>query len=139
MDYHASGGREIFLSFENSAETLYGLLRLRLQKEPPTGLETSGSAALVRELHIYGPEVSLGRQLEDAAQHQGLGRALLEEAERIAADESAALSIAVLSGTGARGYYRDVSSYHLEAGYMVKELSHKKSPSGMAAETIAGK
>jgi elongator complex protein 3 len=139
MDYRASGGREVFLSFEDSAGTLYGSLRLRLQEEFPARLETAGPAALVRELHIYGPEVSLGRRLEAAAQHQGLGRALLEEAERIAAAESGALSIAVLSGTGARGYYRAVSGYRLRAGYMVKELKKKKPSSGVAVETAAGK
>jgi elongator complex protein 3 len=139
MDYRAPGGREVFLSFEDELGTLYGSLRLRLQEESPARLGICGPAALVRELHIYGPEVSLGRRLEDAAQHRGLGRALLEEAERIAATESGALSIAVLSGTGARGYYRDVSGYRLKAGYMVKNLTPKKPPSGINMEAAAGK
>ena len=139
MDYRASGGREVFLSFEDEIGTLYGSLRLRLQEEFPARLGTSGPAALVRELHIYGPEVSLGRRLEDAAQHRGLGRALLEEAERIAATESRAPSIAVLSGTGARGYYRAVSGYRLKAGYMVKKLAPKKPPAGINMEAAAGK
>jgi histone acetyltransferase (RNA polymerase elongator complex component) len=77
--------------------------------------------------------------LEDAAQHQGLGRALLEEAERIAADESRAVAIYILSGTGARGYYRDVSGYSLQGGYMVKKLIPKKPPCGIAVETAAKK
>lgn len=139
MDYRASGGREVFLSFEDEIGTLYGSLRLRLQDESPARLGTSGPAALVRELHIYGPEVSLGKRLDDAAQHRGLGRALLEEAERIAATEAGALSIAVLSGTGTRGYYRDVSGYRLKAGYMVKNLTPKKPPAGINMETAAGK
>jgi len=139
MGYRASGGREVFLSFEDEIGTLYGSLRLRFQDESPARLGTSGPTALVRELHIYGPEVSLGKRLDDTAQHRGLGRALLEEAERIAATEAGALSMAVLSGTGARGYYRDVCGYRLKAGYMVKNLSSKKPPAGIDMETAAGK
>jgi elongator complex protein 3 len=123
MDYGASAGLEIFLSFEDKEGTLYGMLRLRLQEESPARLGTSGRIALVRELHVYGPEVSLGQRLEAAAQHRGLGRALLEKAESIAADEFGAPLIAVLSGVGAREYYR---GYELRAGYMVKKIAIAK-------------
>jgi len=112
LDYEASGGREIFLSFEDEGETLYGLLRLRIQ---------DNSAALVRELHTFGPEVPLSQQRMEAAQHKGIGRALLGEAERIAAVEFRSNKIAVLSGVGAREYYRELG-YHAQDDYMVKEL-----------------
>jgi elongator complex protein 3 len=114
MDYHASGGREIFLSFEDEQETLFALLRLRIQGSSPP--------ALVRELHVYGPELALGRRDKGAAQHRGLGRLLLAEAERIAAGEFNAPYIAVLSGVGARDYYRTDLGYSYQAGYMVKKL-----------------
>jgi elongator complex protein 3 len=118
LDYAASGGREIFLSFEDGAETLFGLLRLRLKPNPETG-ETS---AVIRELHVYGPEVPLAEQKEGAAQHKGLGKALLLEAERIAAEEFQARQMKILSGIGAREYYRTEFGYSLEGAYMVKEL-----------------
>jgi elongator complex protein 3 len=139
MDYPASGGREVFLTFEDKAGTLYGSLRLRLQQKSPARLGTSGPAALVRELHIYGPEVALGTRVEAAPQHQGLGRALLEEAEKIAVTESGAVAIYILSGTGARGYYRDISGYRLNVGYMVKELVQKKPLNGMVTDTAVRK
>jgi elongator complex protein 3 len=116
MDYAASGGREIFLSFEDERETLFGLLRLRIQ---PKDRENS---ALVRELHVYGPEVPLSQQQESAAQHKGLGKALLREAERIANEEFGAPKMTVLSGVGAREYYQTEFGYHLEGDYMVREL-----------------
>ncbi len=48
MDYEASEGMEIFLSFEDEKGTLFGLLRLRIQKETIPGLEqTDGSLALI--------------------------------------------------------------------------------------------
>jgi elongator complex protein 3 len=120
IDYEASGGREIFLSFEDGAETLFGLLRLRIQE----------ALAIIRELHIYGPEVPLSEQKEGAAQHKGLGKALLLEAERIAAEEFKAPQIKILSGIGAREYYRSEFGYRLEGDYMVKELAGSLLPTG---------
>ena len=124
VDYEASGGKEIFLSFEDGRETLFGLLRLRVQDKPITrlGPETNGNSALIRELHVYGPEVPLKQQQPTAVQHKGLGKALLQEAERIAGDECQARRMIVLSGTGAKEYYRAEFGYHPQANYMVKEL-----------------
>ncbi len=122
MDYEASGGREILLSLEDDRETLFGLLRMRLQAKPLPGLEQNGSLALIRELHIYGPEVSLGQRDAAAAQHKGLGRALMLAAERIAADEFGVSQIAVLSGVGAREYYRSDLGYSLRGYYMAKKF-----------------
>ena len=123
-DYEASGGREVFLSFEDENETLFGLLRLRIQAKPIAGLgqETGGNIALIRELHVYGPEVALGQRKPATAQHRGLGRALLLEAERLASEEFGTPQIAVLSGVGAREYYRSDFGYALVGDYMVKKL-----------------
>ena len=118
MDYEASGGKEIFLSFEDEAETLFGLLRMRIQPKPEPG----ENSALIRELHVYGPEVPLSEQKEGAAQHKGLGKALLQEAERIAGEEFQARKMIILSGIGAREYYRTEFGYSLQGDYMVKEL-----------------
>ena len=123
MDYDASQGKEIFLSFEDEQETLFGSLRLRIQeKHLPRLRQAASSLALVRELHVYGPELALGKRSIAAAQHKGLGRLLLLEAERIAAQEFGAPLIAVLSGVGARAYYRSDLGYRFKAGYMVKKL-----------------
>jgi len=125
LDYEASNGREIFLSFEDENEKLFGLLRMRIQAEPIAGLgpENSGNLAIIRELHVYGPEVSLGQQSAVAAQHKGLGKALLGEAERIAAEEFRVPVIAVLSGVGAKEYYRTEFGYRSQGDYMVKSLA----------------
>jgi elongator complex protein 3 len=111
LDYETLGGKEIFLSYEDENETLFGLLRLRV----------NGQKAIVRELHIFGPEVPLGKRLEQGAQHHGLGEGLLREAERIAREDLKAHRLSVLSGVGAREYYRSLG-YRLEGAYMVKEL-----------------
>jgi len=123
LDYRASCGREVFLSFEDDGETLFGLLRMRINaKEIGRDGEEKRRPAIIRELHIYGPETALGKQDEGAVQHRGLGRALLAEAERIAFSEFGVREMAVLSGVGARDYYRAVSGYRREGDYMVKSL-----------------
>jgi elongator complex protein 3 len=123
MDYEASGGREVFLSFEDGAETLFGLLRMRIKFRP------AENSALIRELHVYGPEVPLNEQKEEAVQHKGLGKALLHEAERIASEEFRARRMLILSGVGAREYYRTEFGYSLDGDYMAKELSSGSSGS----------
>ena len=112
LDYAASGGREIFLSYEDVRETLFGLLRLRI----------SGEKATVRELHVFGPELPLGERSAPAVQHRGLGERLLREAERLARQEFGADTLSVLSGVGARDYYRTLG-YRLQGAYMVIDIA----------------
>jgi len=123
MDYEASGGKEIFLSFEDENETLFGLLRMRIQSQPIAGLGANGNLAVIRELHIYGPEVSLSQRNPNAAQHKGLGKALLREAELIAANMFQAQRMVILSGVGAKEYYRSELGYRSQGDYMVKGLA----------------
>ncbi len=123
LDYEASGGKEVFLSFEDDRETLFGLVRLRIQEKNIAGLgNISGlETALIRELHVFGPELTLSSRQDDAAQHKGYGKALLKEAERIAREEFGRSQVAVLSGVGAREYYRS-EGYELKGAYMVKTI-----------------
>ena len=111
LDYDAWGGKEVLLSYEDDNETLFGLLRLRINEKK----------AVVRELHVFGPEVSFGKRLERAAQHHGLGEKLLREAETIAREEFKANRLLVLSGVGAREYYRSLG-YGLDGTYVTREL-----------------
>ncbi len=123
MDYEASGGREIFLSLEDEKETLFGLLRMRIQSKPIAKLgESNENPAIIRELHVYGPEVSLSQRKPNAAQHKGLGKTLLREAELIAANIFQAPQMIILSGVGAKEYYRSEFGYRSEGDYMVKHL-----------------
>ena len=122
-DYRASGGDEVFLSFEDEQDTLFGLLRLRIQPSPPVILAgASGRTAIIRELHVYGQEMPLGQRGDSAVQHRGVGHLLLAQAERIAREESGVGEILVLSGVGAREYYCDYG-YVLRDGYMTKRLT----------------
>jgi elongator complex protein 3 len=118
LDYDASGGREIFLSFEDERETIFGLLRMRVGSLAVG----NGDLVMVRELHVFGQEVPLGEKCVGATQHRGLGLELLKQAERIARDEFQASKIAIISGVGAREYFRSECGYELDGAYMVKGL-----------------
>lgn len=118
--YECCEGKEHFISFEDTEkDILIGFLRLRLPCRPHR--DELKNAALVRELHIYGSSVAVGK---DAGkydwQHRGYGRELLSYAEELAADSGYG-KIAIISGIGVRQYYRK-SGYELEKVYMTKKL-----------------
>ncbi|MEM3453225.1 MAG: tRNA uridine(34) 5-carboxymethylaminomethyl modification radical SAM/GNAT enzyme Elp3 [Candidatus Hadarchaeum sp.] len=122
--YRASGGTEIFLSFEDMAnDVLIGLLRLREPSEKAHRPEVRlGDATIVRELHVYGPLVGVGRVAGPSEwQHRGWGERLLQEAERVSREEIGARKILVLAGIGTREYYHRLG-YDREGPYMSKRL-----------------
>ena len=108
-DYEASNGKEIFLSFENKNKTrLYSLLRLRIDKDKAT----------VREVHVYGQAASISKR-DSKTQHKGLGQKMIKEAEKMA-KKNKIKELKIISGIGARDYYRTKLNYKLKDGYMVK-------------------
>jgi elongator complex protein 3 len=127
QDYPASFGREIFLSVENRDRSkLHSFLRLRIPSSlNQSPIEVLSKAAIVRELQTYGPAVPFSGKNKTAqtanAQHRGLGKKLLKEAERISGREFGLAKIAVIAGPGVRGYYRR-RGYRLKQTYMVKKL-----------------
>ena len=54
-----------------------------------------------------------------APQHRGLGKKLIEEAEKIAKKQAGIKKVAVIAGIGTRDYYRRLG-YTLKESYMVK-------------------
>ena len=115
--YKASHGTEHFISFEDSSrDLLAGFIRLR---EGTPYFREIEDHALIRELHVYGVSLPLGRVDEGAVQHRGIGERLLEFAEEIAKQNYD--RIAVISGVGAREYYRK-HGYRKRGNYMVKRI-----------------
>jgi elongator complex protein 3 len=110
IKYNASNGKELFLEFVNRDDILFGLLRLRI----------ANGRAIVRELHVYGHSVKIGEKEENAFQHIGLGKKLLEKAEEITREHNIK-KLSIISGIGVREYYRKLG-YNLEGFYMTKKL-----------------
>ena len=140
--YKASKGKEYFLEIINKDDILFGLLRLRLHNEknllksgtensytfPPSTQHSSrvsksggNKQAIIREVHVYGQSLNLGEKVKGVSQHQGLGKWLIEEAEKIT-KENKISKLSIISGIGVREYYRKFG-YNLENTYMVKKLN----------------
>lgn len=103
--YPAAGGQERFIEFVTPQDEIAGFCRLSLPDKQTAPLAELAGAAMIRELHVYGAALSLGRRQEGLAQHGGLGRRLLEEAASQAVQAGFDL-LSVISAVGTRGYYR---------------------------------
>jgi len=132
--YPASGGREIFLSFENrNRNKLYSLLRLRIPSQYYDNISRSiipglKNTAIIREVHTYGQLYPLhDRVALISPQHRGLGKKLIKEAEKIVKKEFKINKIAVISGVGARNYFSELG-YRLKNTYMVKTTTRPPHP-----------
>jgi len=123
---------EEVVDIDNAA--LYGLLRLRFNDNrdaPNPTFPELDRCALIRELHVYGVLVAAKQgetaavlvEGEDRPQHGGIGRTLMNTAERLAAAHNFD-RIAVIAGVGVRNYYRKLG-YELqgEGQFLVKDLT----------------
>jgi elongator complex protein 3 len=120
--YEAAEGKELFISLEEpETDVLIGFVRLRIPSKNAHRPEVEGSGAIIRELHVYGPEVPVGRKYRDTWQHIGLGRRLLAEAEK-RAKELGAGRILVMSALGTKAYYKR-AGYDYAGPYMGKVLN----------------
>jgi elongator complex protein 3 len=121
--YDASEGQEIFISAEDPENNvLIGYLRLRVPSSKAHRPEIKATpAAVVRELHVYGPLVPVGKHLSKAWQHKGYGSILLSEAERVANEEYGLRKLLVISALGTKQYYRRFG-YSRDGVYISKML-----------------
>ncbi|MDE1726473.1 MAG: tRNA uridine(34) 5-carboxymethylaminomethyl modification radical SAM/GNAT enzyme Elp3 [Thaumarchaeota archaeon] len=120
-NYESSGGYEVFLSYDDLKDRIFGFLRLRKPSNLAHRKEIDGNTCIVRELHVYGKSLKLGERDKDSMQHLGLGKSLMNEAEKISSEEFDAKKLLVISAVGTREYYRKLG-YSLDGPYMSKEL-----------------
>lgn len=131
LDYTAAGGQEIFLSYEtDDGSALLGFLRLRIvvgsfDSELYSYVcddNHTQVVAVVRELHVYGQMLNVGRKANNHSwQHRGLGRLLMAEAEQIAKFEFGVDALSVISAVGTRKYYEKLG-YNQHGHYVTKLL-----------------
>lgn len=124
-EYEASGGTELFISYDNhESDTLVGYVRLRIPSEDAHRVEIKGKqTGLIRELHIFGQTVAVGeRPGLNGYQHKGYGSHLLKEAERIAAEEYDCKKMIVISALGTKQYYAKFGYGH-EGPYVSRILN----------------
>ena len=119
-----TGLKDYFISYESIDKVaLFGFIRLRLP-EKNTELKDQDlfpvlkDNALIRELHVYGYNTSVGNEAK-ASQHTGIGTKLLKKAEEIAYYNNYP-GIVVISGEGVKEYY-------IKKGYIEKDTYMYKS------------
>jgi elongator complex protein 3 len=122
--YLASEGEEIFISAEDPEnDVLIGYLRLRIPSEEAHRPEVRAKpCSIVRELHVYGPMVPVGKHLTKAWQHKGYGGILLAEAERLTREDYDLERILVISALGTKEYYMRFG-YQYDGVYVSKMLT----------------
>jgi len=121
IEYDASKGKEIFLSYEDTKnDILISLLRLRIPYKSPRP-EITDSSTIVREMHTYGPQVKIGAPPESYWQHRGYGKKLLQEAERITQEELGMDKVVIISGVGVRKYFIQ-NGYQYDGPYVSKKI-----------------
>lgn len=111
--YKTSVSQEIFLQFivpqEDGINKILAFLRLSLPIKEPF-IEELSKSALIREIHVYGQAVKIGRAGNKRPQHLGFGTKLIERAAEIAR-QGKYKKLAVISGIGTREYYRKKGFY----------------------------
>jgi elongator complex protein 3 len=120
-NYDSSGGNEVFLSYDDSHDKIFGFLRLRKPSNSAHRSEVTSNACIVRELHVYGRSLKIGERENDTIQHSGLGKNLMSEAEKISIEEFDSKRLLVISAVGTREYYRKLGYTQL-GPYMSKDL-----------------
>ena len=109
VEYQTAATDERFLQWVTPAGKIAGFLRLSLPDQTLVAksadeLPIAAGEAMIREVHVYGMAAQVG-EAGDAAQHHGLGRALVERACELAREAGYA-RINVISAVGTREYYR---------------------------------
>lgn len=121
--YDTDATLEYFLSYETERGKLAGFLRLSLPNANVPSeeiLEELRGAAVIREVHVYGPALEIGAESAGETQHSGLGTRLIEEAMRIARG-AGFKRLAVISAIGTREYYRKLG-FELGELYMARGI-----------------
>jgi len=124
--YNPVDAEEHFLNFRTPDDHIAGYLRLSLphhsEQETHTAevLPDLENAALIREVHVYGQALGVGKEQHGAAQHIGLGTTLLQKAEEIA-HANGFHRLAVISAIGTRKYY-ETRGFQRGQLYLVKEI-----------------
>lgn len=102
--YETQSSWEYFLEYINDQDEIFGFLRLSLPKVPSFISELSDNA-IIREIHIYGQSMEVGKKALNKTQHQGLGKNLINLAKDIS-KESGFKKLSVISAIGTRDYYK---------------------------------
>lgn len=107
----------------DNSDRICGFLRLTIPDKEISAtnfIPELQNKAIIREVHVYGQVVGIGKKREGRSQHLGLGRRMIELAEQMASD-SGYSKIAVISAIGTKEYYKK-RGFEEDGLYMSKAI-----------------
>jgi elongator complex protein 3 len=118
--YKTSVSQELFLQYLTKDRRIAGFLRLSLPTQK-SFIKELENAAIIREVHVYGQAVNLGKTKSGAPQHLGLGKKLIAKSKEIATLEGYQ-KLSVISSIGTREYYQKLG-FERDDLYQHQDLS----------------
>ncbi len=105
IKYNTTVSKEYFISYKTKyTDRICSFLRLSIPKQKPFIKEIEDST-MIREVHVYGTLVNIGKDSSGESQHLGLGKKMIEIAEQISLKEGFS-KISVITAIGTKEYYK---------------------------------
>ncbi len=121
IKYDTSVSKEFFISYKTKdTDRICSFLRLSIPKKD-TYIEELKDSAIIREVHVYGNVVNIGKESKGESQHLGLGKKMIKIAEDVS-KENGFNKISVISAIGTREYYHK-RGFKNTSLYMIKPLN----------------
>lgn len=123
IKYNTTVSKEYFISYKTKhTDKICSFLRLSIPKQKPFIKEIEDSS-MIREVHVYGSLVNIGKDSSGESQHLGLGKKMIEIAEKISVKEGFK-EIAVITAIGTKEYYKK-RGFNKNPLYMTKTIKKK--------------
>lgn len=103
-NYDTQVSTEFFLEYITNKDKIVGFLRLSIPNINNSINELKNSA-IIREIHVYGQTLNIGKEEIGRSQHIGIGKKLIDKAKEITKD-SEIKRISVISSVGTKLYYK---------------------------------
>ena len=121
IKYDTSVSREYFISYKTKeTDRICSFLRLSIPKKQ-TYIDELKNSSIIREVHVYGNVVDIGKDSSGESQHLGLGKKMIEIAQDISKKEGLK-KISVISAIGTKEYYKK-RGFSNNTLYMFKPIS----------------
>ncbi|HRX43926.1 MAG TPA: tRNA uridine(34) 5-carboxymethylaminomethyl modification radical SAM/GNAT enzyme Elp3 [Candidatus Dojkabacteria bacterium] len=105
IKYETSVSKEYFISYKTKdTDKICSFLRLSIPTKE-TYIEDLKNSSIIREVHVYGNVVNIGKESKGESQHLGLGKKMIQIAEYIS-KKGGFKKISVISAVGTREYYK---------------------------------
>ena len=105
IKYDTSVSKEYFISYKTKeTDKICSFLRLSIPKKEGY-IDEIKDSSMIREVHVYGTVVNIGKDSSGESQHLGLGKKMIEIAQEISLREGFK-KISVITAIGTREYYK---------------------------------